>query len=265
MMSVLVQGIVRFIFSVAGLSAVLGMILVVWRCRPTHSRARGWLTASAVVLVLASIPAVPSVLIYAYTRAYRAFTRTDLPDARVIVLLGAGTVTVPGAAGQLSILEPVGASRVVEAARVYRLFERPLIISSGGSRRREPSASSAWAMRSALVELGVPFDRIRLEDRSFSTADEAALIAPMLGELGVTRFVLVTSASHMRRAIGAFRAAGMAPVAAIAADYGTAQVGDPGTWLLPSAEGLRLTRVIAHEWMGLPYYWLNGWSSAGRR
>jgi uncharacterized SAM-binding protein YcdF (DUF218 family) len=263
-MSALAQSVIGFVFSIAGLSLVLGTILVVWWRRPDHRRARTWLTALAVALVVASVPAVPAVFIDAYTRGYHAFRRDDLPDGRAIVLLGAGTITVAGVAGQLSILDPVGAARVVEAARVYRLLDRPWIISSGGSRRREPSASSAWAMRSALVELGVPFERIRLEDQSFSTADEAVLIAPIIRELGITRVVLVTSASHMRRSIDVFRAEGMAPVPAIAADYTAGQSADPGAWLLPGTEGWRLTRAIVHEWIGWPYYWVRGWTSRGR-
>ena len=60
-------------------------------------------------------------------------------------------------------------------------------------------------MKTALVELGVPADRILLESTSQVTHDEAVLTARMLRDLEITSCVLVTSNLHMRRALATFR------------------------------------------------------------
>jgi uncharacterized SAM-binding protein YcdF (DUF218 family) len=103
----------------------------------------------------------------------------------------------------------------------------------------------------------VPHDRIVLESASRNTRDEALVIAPMLRELGVDRVVLVTSAVHMRRAVGAFRAVGVNPLPAVAPDpkYRVMWVAQ----LRPGREGLNLSSQVAHELAGLPYYWARGW------
>jgi uncharacterized SAM-binding protein YcdF (DUF218 family) len=79
----------------------------------------------------------------------------------------------------------------------------------------------------------------------------------MLASLHVERVILVTSAIHMRRSLGAFRAAGVNAEPAPAPDPGAyATAGD--RWL-PTERGLRFSSELAHEIVGLPYYWLRGW------
>jgi len=53
-----------------------------------------------------------------------------------------------------------------------------------------------------------------------TTHDEAVLVAPMLKRLGVQRTILVTSAIHMPRSLGTFRAAGVDAIPAPALDPG---------------------------------------------
>ena len=82
------------------------------------------------------------------------------------------------------------------------------------------------------------------------------LAAPRPGE----RWLLVTSAYHMPRAMGAFRAAGFA-VEAYPVDYRT---GGSTDLLIPFddvASGLRRTDTATREWIGLLAYWLTGRSS----
>ena len=114
----------------------------------------------------------------------------------------------------------------------------------------------------ALFEkLGVPPDRITLESRSRNTAENAvyskALVAPKPGE----RWLLVTSAMHMPRAIGAFREAGF-PVEAYPVDYKTNGWQDLGSLVGSLSAGLRQTDTALHEWIGLIAYRLTGKSSA---
>jgi uncharacterized SAM-binding protein YcdF (DUF218 family) len=99
-----------------------------------------------------------------------------------------------------------------------------------------------------------------LEDQSRTTAENAAfsrrLVMPKPGE----RWLLVTSAYHMPRSIGAFRTAGF-PVEAYPVDYRT--MGPADLWIPfdSIATGLRRTDLAVHEWIGLLAYWLTGRSS----
>ncbi len=110
---------------------------------------------------------------------------------------------------------------------------------------------------------GIARDRVTLESRSRNTAENAAftrvLVEPKPGE----RWLLVTSALHMPRAIGCFRRAGF-PVEAYPVDWTTPRRLSLAP-LLPSFEpgrGLRELDSAAHEWLGLLAYWLTGRTSA---
>ena len=192
------------------------------------------------------------------THGFHAFSPGDLPSGRtVIVLLGGGTQTVHGwDHSTLASPSGDGLERVLEAARVFRLTHAATIISSGGT--LDPrSQRDGIAMRDALVRIGVPADRIVLEIESRTTHDEAVLIAPMLRSLGAEHVVLVTSDVHMKRSLGAFRAYGVEAIPAIA----------PSTFateplfrrIRPSPEGLDRSSAVAHELIGIPYYFVNGW------
>jgi uncharacterized SAM-binding protein YcdF (DUF218 family) len=216
---------------------------------------------AAIVVLLMSIPAVPYAMVQAFADGYHPFSANDFPTARVVVLLGAGTTTVLGRDQDLEVLTPVAASRVLEAARVFRALDHPWLISSGGV--RQPSKAkrpSAVPMRDALASLGVPVERILVESSSLTTRDEAVLVAPMLRALGAESCVLVTSQSHMPRAERAFRAQGVLVVPAVVPDYPPNFPGDAAFgqyW--PDREGFRLSSALVHEWGGYIYYRWRGW------
>src|SRR5262249_29681125 len=105
--------------------------------------------------------------------------------------------------------------------------------------------------------LGVPRDRIIVESKSRNTAENAAfakqLAMPQPGE----RWLLVTSAIHMPRAVGAFRKVGFA-VDAYPVDYQTAS--PQGLWTLSASlmGGIGMMDRAVHEWTGLWVYWITG-------
>ena len=91
------------------------------------------------------------------------------------------------------------------------------MISSGGKVRAEQFAPATGAAMSRLLEqLGVPAERVLAETTSRNTREEAIMVASMLPKLNVERLVLVTSHDHMRRSLGAFHAAGLRAIPAIA-------------------------------------------------
>jgi uncharacterized SAM-binding protein YcdF (DUF218 family) len=83
-----------------------------------------------------------------------------------------------------------------------------------------------------------------------------AIAQPKGGE----RWLLVTSAYHMPRAIGIFRKVGFA-VEPYPVDWRTRGLVDAWRPFPTMGEGLRRTDIAVREWVGLAVYWLTGQSS----
>jgi uncharacterized SAM-binding protein YcdF (DUF218 family) len=173
-------------------------------------------------------------------------------------VLGASSRTVHGRGTEkISVLNLAGAARVLEAARVFRTMDSPWLISSGGATAGHDMVPESETMKTALIQLGVPPDRIMLESSSRATHDQAVLTAVMLRGLGIGSIVLVTSEMHMRRAVATFRHEGLQTVPAAARDPLDSQ------WIgiawMPTPQGMEFAQEIAHEYVGLAWYKLRGW------
>jgi uncharacterized SAM-binding protein YcdF (DUF218 family) len=226
--------------------------------RPRSSRVRHVVLSAALAYIFAATYAVPAALTRVWAYGYHHFEPSDVSGRpAAVVLLGAGDERPAGWTDEMSAPGPLTTARVMEAWRVYGLIAPAWIVSSGGSAGRPSAKPSSIVMSEALVTRGVPTSRILLESASLDTHDQAVLVGPMLRSRGIQQIVLVTSTVHMRRSLGTFRAAGMNAVPAIAPDADSFP-----SWsgrYLPSAQGLELSARIAHEVVGLAYYWLRGW------
>ena len=203
---------------------------------------------------------MPVVIERVLVAGYAPLTATDVPPGRTaVVLLGSGTHVARDWDGRrFATVDRIGASRVAEAARVYHLIKPDFVISSGGLFEvTENSWPSGSSMADALVGLGVPRDRIVVEDQSETTRREAVIIKELLAQRPVDHVVLVTSSVHMRRSVGTFRAVGLPTIPAIA--HETPSFDRMWERLIPSDKGLEESGMVAHEVMGLVVYRLRGW------
>ena len=247
-----------FVFSPSGPIVVL-VIAAIWLLRwPSSTTARRFVIAAAMAYALASLHIVPFGVGRLLTLGYHQFKASDVDSGTTaVVVLGGGDEFVDGWTDQITVTTNIEAARVLEARRVFRLISPAWLISTGG--QPEPdnrSAASSLTMRDELVRLGVPAERILLESASRTTYENAARIAPMLKTLAIQRVVLVTSDTHMRRALGAFRAVGVNAVPAIAPDPRLPT--QWFWWIAPTAGGLESSGEVIHELLGIPYYWLRG-------
>jgi uncharacterized SAM-binding protein YcdF (DUF218 family) len=247
-----------FLFSTGGV-VVAVLAGVVWIfARPKSRVARAFLGCIAVGYMLVSMYAVSHALERWIAAPFHPLTRADVPPGRtVVVLLGSGSYRrLDWSGAKMSVLDPIGLERTLEAARVYRLVEPDFVISSGGLIDPDSGEDPAGeTMRDALVRLGVQSDRIIVERQSTNTRDEAQMVAAMLPSMNVKHVILVTSPIHMRRAIGMFRAVGVEAIPAIARqpDYLS-----PAFRFVPTETGLKTSALVVHELAGLTYYWLKG-------
>ncbi len=247
-----------YLFSAGGFACV-SLACVIWLAvRPRAAAPRRWLVGVVVFYAFASIRVVPWVLSRPLLFGLESTVSADAESrSTAIVLLGSGSHTAHGFHQRLGLLDPAGASRVLEAARLYHQLGSPWIISSGGVAPGFEIETSGATMRHTLLQLGVPDDRILLETTSQTTRDEAVLVGPMLRALHADRVILVTSETHMRRSLGAFRASGIDAVPAMAKD--PLQYQSRWKSIVPTREGLEFSGATAHEYVGLVYYFARGW------
>lgn len=133
---------------------------------------------------------------------------------------------------------------------------RPLpVLACGGTDAVGPPYAST--MRDALEREGVPPPAIWLEDRSRSTHENAVFGAALLQKRGIRKIVLVTDAYHMLRSAECFRKQGIIVVPA-ACGYRSYQ-GFHLVQLLPGWEPIAWNEDVAHESLGLLWYWIRGW------
>jgi len=183
----------------------------------------------------------------------------DAPGAQAVVMLGGGSKTVQASGGRVQIMTYPTVLRALETARVYHLLGDPLVIISGGiTEANAPfGLPESEAVKTAVVALGVPADRVVLESESRNTREEAVTLKRILAQRGIDRFVMVTSPLHMRRSLAVFAAEGLHPVPSAAALYGDrTQAPFP---LLPTDTSLEIGNAVVYEWSATAYYWWRGW------
>ncbi|MFO1352892.1 MAG: YdcF family protein [Gammaproteobacteria bacterium] len=219
------------------------------------------LGVALVGLWLCSTPAITDALRASLETRYPPLTMAQLPSADAIVVLGGG---VEGAAPPYRLYPDLGGSadRVWFAARLFKAGKAPLIIASGG---RLPWTGAAQAEAPAIVELleelGVPSAALAVESESLNTYQNAVNVKPILQQRGLRSILLVTSAMHMTRALGTFRAQGI-EVYPAPTDYEF--VPAPASLLrwLPDAAALAGTTQVLKEYFGTLVYRWRGWSDA---
>lgn len=148
------------------------------------------------------------------------------------------------------------AERITAVAELANKFPAARIILSGGSGHQDAVSESSIA-KQALVAMGVPERRMELEARSRNTCENARESFVTAQPKGDEVWLLVTSASHMPRAIACFRAANF-QVLPYPVDYHTRGSEDLRRMQESIADGLAQVDLVAHEWVGLITYRLAG-------
>jgi uncharacterized SAM-binding protein YcdF (DUF218 family) len=192
------------------------------------------------------------------------FPRADLdapPKPTGFIVLGGAEDRLVGQARKAPTLNEAG-ERMLEAVVLARKFPEAKIAFTGGDAGiLYKSDTEAEGAATLLVALGVAPERLILESKSRDTYENAVFLKAELekaGELGPDkRWVLVTSAFHMPRAMGAFRKAGL-NLEAWPVDYRTRGAVDETRPFDKVSEGLRRVDAASREWIGLLSYWMTG-------
>ena len=236
-------------------AGVLGGVLP-WRSARRLGRAV-LLATFAVMLAIAVLPIGPWMILPLEDR----FAAPDPMPARAdgIIALG-GAINLKRSVERGSAQLNEHAERMIAFAELARRYPQARLVFTGGSGSlRDQTHKESDFAPALMAQLGIPPGRLAFERESRNTYENAVfakrLAEPRPGEV----WLLVTSAFHMPRAVGAFRRAGW-EVVPYPVDYQSA----PPSFLLDLdlTGGLVLMSKALHEWIGLVAYRIFGWSDA---
>lgn len=233
------------------LIALTGLLIALrWRV--------GWTLAAvgATGLLLVGLGPFGRLMTQQLEDRFPAYVEDGQPVTGVIVLGGAELPDITAARGQPAFQE--SAERLFALADLSRRYPGARLVFSGGSGRLDPPPiAEAEVIRQVLPQIGVDPAGVTFEDRSRNTAENARFTKELVDLKPGERWLLVTSAMHMPRAVGCFRAAGF-PVVAYPVDYRTTGQGSPWRLFGSVAEGLQFFDGSFREWVGLTVYYLTG-------
>lgn len=240
----------------ASVLLLLAGLLVLWCARRRQTLGKVLVSLGLALLLVCSYVWPASALLRPLERTYPALDldRPLEPAPRYVMILGSGNISDP-ALPLTSQLDEAAVVRVAEGVRIYRRYPGAKIIVSGGDRYDIHSHASQLAR--LAQDLGVPPDDLIVLTEPDDTEQEAAAAAPIVDEAPL---VLVTSASHMRRAMAIFQAAGMQPVAAPTVHRikeGPVVEFWPGT-AFPQPHNLENATRAVYEYLGYVWGWLIG-------
>ncbi len=241
-----------------GVATVLWAAAAVLRWRGRTAGSRRALLGGVAVILAASNPMAADLLLGSLESRYPPAPVEDYPRVDAIVVLGGATqAPLPP---RIEVEVNGSFDRLLHGLRLLRAGKAPGLILSGGAIAWLTGSSLPEAARMARLaaEYGVEPGQLLLESRSRNTRENAVHTARLMGERGLKRVLLVTSARHMPRAAGVFRKAGVDFVPA-PTDFRVAAKPFSPWRLLPDVESLDASSRAVKEYAGLAVYRLRGW------
>jgi uncharacterized SAM-binding protein YcdF (DUF218 family) len=209
----------------------------------------------SVLLLICGVLPVGTLLLRPLENRFPPPTDLAAPTG-ILVLGGSSDEKISAARGRVTIVD--AADRVTEAVILARRYPEARLVFTGGSASLAPGdITEADDTRSIWIALGVNPDRITTESQSRNTDENARFTADLVKPKPGESWLLVTSAYHMPRAVGLFRANGF-PVIPYPVDYRSRDTAADFSPSLDVANGLARFNMAVREWIGLVAYRLSG-------
>ncbi|CAH0525590.1 envelope biogenesis factor ElyC [Vibrio hippocampi] len=229
----------------------LGLALIMFTSRRKFGCLVVLLSLTGILLI--SIQPISNRLLLPLERQYSAFLPVNEPIDYVMVLGHAHVVdsSIP----PTSELSPTALTRLAEGIRILRMYPNAKLILSGYGRHSE--TSHARMMAKVALALGVSKPNIVLLETAKDTWEEARLATAYVQD---SNLVLVTSASHMPRAMNEFTQAGLKPYPAPTNYIASKHLLNGWERYLPDSQYLAQTELYWHETLGSHWRELQDWA-----
>ncbi|HZL31357.1 MAG TPA: YdcF family protein [Pseudolabrys sp.] len=234
------------------LIGLAGLLLMATRLRRIGLRC---LAASVVLLIVVGLFPFGAVLSHVLESRFPPWDPTRGAPDGIIVLGGAISPELSRDYGTTIVGSDAG--RIIAVAKLARAYPSARFIYSGGDASLlADQPDEARYLYPLLDDFGIARARVTLEARSRNTAENAVfskeLAKPQPGE----RWLLVTSAQHMPRAVGCFRRVGFG-VEAYPVAWHTGKDFDLTPRLYIGGNIVQFDTAV-HEWIGIIVYWASG-------
>ncbi len=232
--------IISAFFMPMSIGLILFFVGLIFLLNNNYKRAKQFLLVSFIWIVLISYSPFSTYLIQPLEQKYKSYIKVD-KDIKYVLVLGSSHAS-NDEISKLSQLSKTALMRLGEGIRIYReLDNAKLIVSGYGGTDKVPHA---LVSKDVAVSLGVPTEDILTQEEAKDTEEEAIYAKKTIKN---DKFILVTSASHMPRAIKIFNSKKMKPIPA-PTDYLSKDDGKFNR--VPKAKEIRKTEFAMHEYLG---------------
>lgn len=232
------------------------LVTTLWRRIPRWCR---WTGVALVVLAwLAMAPVGANLLVLGIESRVPSITACEKPLPATIVVLSGGTDRRPRSADDFSALSASSLHRLFAGIKLWQRTPGARLVIAGGS----------WGVPESVLlanlaeRMGVPRGAIETEQRSHTTWENALNVAT-LSPAVPRRIWLVSSALHLPRAVGAFRAWGFEPCAWPSESLYVPFSVSVG-YFMPQRSSLAKVDLAIHELLGGLAYRVLEWKKEAR-
>jgi uncharacterized SAM-binding protein YcdF (DUF218 family) len=234
--------------------ALIGVLL----CFGRRARFGRGLALTAILVLLAAAILPVGMLLIAPLEDRFPLPPPDLPPPEGIIVLG-GAINDPVSQARQETVFDEGGERVTEAVVLAKRYPQARIVyTSGSSSFTDATSTEALQARKLMSQMGIAPERVTIEDKSRNTDENARFTAAIVHPQPSQRWLIVTSAFHMPRAMGIFEKAGFNPIAYPVAFHTQGRWRDDLRVRFEPVRNLRTFEIAVHEWIGLVAYWASG-------
>jgi uncharacterized SAM-binding protein YcdF (DUF218 family) len=235
-------------------AALVGVLL----CFGGHARLGRRLALTAMLILIAAATLPLGVLLIAPLEDRFPLPPLDLPQPEGIIVLG-GAINDGVSQARHETVFDEGGERLTEAVVLAKRYPQARVVYTSGSSSFAGAASTeALQARKLMSQMGIAPERVTIEDKSRNTDENARFTAAIVHPEPSQRWIIVTSAFHIPRAMGIFEKAGFNPIAYPVAFRTQGRWRDDLRLTFDPVRNLRIFEIAVHEWIGLVAYWASG-------
>ena len=236
---------ITFFIEPYGILLSLLLIGIIFLFRSKIKLAKYVFLINIFLMIIFAYPPFSNLLVSQLENRYSKIDYTSIKNAKYIHVLANGHV-IDNAQPLSSLITDAGTKRVLEGVILYKHIKDAKLIFTGYANKT--NISNAKMNAKLAMALGVSKKDIILGELAKDTEEEAKFAKQIVSD---ENFILVTSATHMHRALEVFKKYGLTPTPA-PTDFYKNKIST--YFQLPTITSLRETQIVIHEFIGILWY-----------